>query len=193
MARVGLSKSFYAKYNVSTQDGSISYSDGGTLGKAVECEIELEDTDPTIFYADNGPAESAAAFSGGTLTITNDALPIDKAAAILGLTTSTVSTPAGTSLVFPADITPPYLGYGTVAKMIVSNTPVWRAIFLHKIQFQMPVDTFATQEDSLEFEGHELVATILRDDAATPAWRTIADFTTEANAVTWLKAQLSIS
>ena len=63
MARVGLSKSYYAKYNVSSQDGTISYSNGGTLGKAVECEISLDSTDPTIFYADNGPAESAAAFS----------------------------------------------------------------------------------------------------------------------------------
>lgn len=193
MARVGLSKSYYAKYNVSSQDGSISYSNGGSLGKAVECEISLDSTDPTIFYADNGPAESAAAFSGGTLTITNDSLPIAKAADILGLTTVTVTSPAGDALVFPADLNPPYLGYGTVAKMIVNNTPVWRAIFLHKIQFQMPVDTFATQEDSIEFSGHELTAKILRDDAATPAWRTIADFTTEANANTWLKAQLSIT
>lgn len=193
MARVGLSKSYYAEYNVSSQDGTISYSNGGTLGKAVECEISLDSTDPTIFYADNGPAESAAAFSGGTLTITNDSLPISVAAAILGLSTTTVSTPAGTALVFPADINPPYVGYGTVAKMIVNNTPVWRAIFLHKIQFQMPVDTFATQEDSIEFSGHELTAKILRDDAATPAWRTIADFASEANANTWLKAQLSIT
>lgn len=191
MAKVGLSQSFYAKYTVT--DGTISYSDGGTLGKAVECSIELEDADPAIFYANNGPAESAQAFSGGTLTITNDSLPLEPVAAVLGLTVAAVSSPAGSSLAFPADLTPPYVGYGTVAKSIVGGVTKWRAILLHKVQFQVPQDDLSTQEDEIEFEGHELVATILRNDATPALWKTVADFETEANAVAWLKSQLAIT
>ena len=51
-----------------------SYSDGGLLGKAVELSMELEGADANILYADNGPAESASQFAGGTLTITTDDL-----------------------------------------------------------------------------------------------------------------------
>lgn len=191
MARVGLSQSFYAKYSYS--NGAVTYSSGGTLGKAVECKIELSDTDPTIFYANNGPAESAAAFSGGTLTITNDSLPLSQVADILGLTTAATTSPAGTTLAFPADLTVPYVGYGTVAKMIVGNSTVWRGIVLYKVQFQIPTEEFTTQGENIEFEGHELTATILRNDLSPAEWKVVGDYTTEANAVAWVKSILGIT
>lgn len=191
MAKVGLSQSFYAKYAVS--DGVISYSDGGTLGKAVSCNIELEDTDPTIFYANNGPAESAHGFNGGKLTLTNDSLPLAAVAAVLGLTTAATTTPAGTTLTFPADLSVPYVGYGTVAKMIVGGTTVWRGIVLKKVQFQVPVEEFETQGEDIEFSGHELSGTILRDDGSPSAWKIVGDYTTEANAIAWVKSVLNIT
>ena len=191
MAKIGLSQSFYAKY--AYNNGAVTYSNGGTLGKAVECTIELEDSDAVVFYANNGPAESVSAFGGGTLTLTNDSMPLAATAAILGLETATVSTPSGTSLTFPGALTPPYVGYGTVAKLVVSNTITWRALLLPKVQFQIPADSFTTQEETIEFSGHELSAVIMRSDAANNPWKIYADFDTEANAVTWLKAQLSIT
>ena len=59
MAKTGLSKSFYALYDAN--NGNPQYSNGGTLGKAVDADIALDGNDTVIFYADNGPAESAAA------------------------------------------------------------------------------------------------------------------------------------
>ena len=99
MARVRLSQSFYAIYSASGT--TVSYSDGGTLGKAVEVSIEPEESDANIFYANNGPAESASSFGGGTLTITNDRLPLTAVAAVLGLTVASITTPAGVSLTVP--------------------------------------------------------------------------------------------
>lgn len=191
MAKIGLSKSFYALYAFS--NGAVTYSNGGSMGKAVECEIELEDSDSVVFYADNGAAESVAAFGSGTLTLTNDSMPIDTVAALMGLQTASITTPAGTSLTFPGDLTPPYVGYGTVAKMVVNNVILWRALLLPKVQFQIPADSFQTQEEQIEFSGHELTAQILRSDADGHAWKVYADFATEANAETWLKSQLSIT
>ena len=72
MAKVGLSKPFYASYAAS--NGSVTYSNGGSMGKAVSVSIEPDDNDTTKFYADNGPAESAQIFSGGTLTLEIDRL-----------------------------------------------------------------------------------------------------------------------
>lgn len=191
MAKIGLSQSFYAKYAYS--NGAVSYTSGASMGKAVECEIELEDSDTVVFYADNGPAESVAAFGGGTLTITNDSMPINTIAALMGLTPVATSSPDGNTLTFPGDLTPPYVGYGTVAKMVVNNVITWRALLLPKVQFQIPADSFQTQEETIEFSGHELTAVIMRSDAANNPWKVYADFSTEANAVSWLKAQLSIT
>ena len=84
MATIGLSKPFYAIYTASGE--TVSYTSGGVLGKAVELSMELEGGD-----ADNGPAESATTFGGGTLTITTDDLLPEPAAAILGLTLKAVT------------------------------------------------------------------------------------------------------
>ena len=191
MARTGLSQSFYALY--SATGTTVTYTNGGTLGKAVSVSIEPEDSDSEIFYANNGPAESASSFGGGTLTITNDRLQLSGVAAVLGLETASVTTPAGTSLTFPGGLNAPYVGYGTIAKMIVDGSTNWRAILLHKVQFQIPTGEFETQGETVEFEGHELTATILRDDTAAGGWMTWADFSSEANASAWLQDKLGIT
>lgn len=191
MARVGLSQSFYAIY--SAAGNTVTYSNGGTLGKAVEASIELDNADPVIFYANNGPAESAQQFSGGTLTITNDRLPLAAVAALMGLNTNTSSTPAGTTLDFPASLTPPYVGYGTVVKSIVDNAEQYMAIILTKVQFQVPTDTATTQGETVEFTGHEFNAIIMRDDTTDGLWKKYGVFTTEADAITWVKSFLAIT
>jgi len=192
MARTGLSKSYYAIYAVT--DGVISYSNGGLLGKAVDAEIELEDSDPDIFYADNGPAESAAVFGGGSLTITNDRLSLAPVAAILGLEVAAITTPnAGNHIQFPADLTPPYVGYGTIRKDVVDGQAKYTAVILYKVQFAIPSLSLATQGETVEFEGNELTATILRNDATPALWMDWAEFATEAAAEAYIKAALNIT
>lgn len=193
MAKVGLSQSFYAIYNYDAQEGAVSYSGGGILGKAVEAAIDLDGADPTVFHANNGPAESAQQFSGGTLTITNDRLPLAPVAAVLGLEVGTIATPEGTGLDFPADMNAPYVGYGTITKMIVDNVTVWRAIILPKVQFNTPNDSATTQGETIEFSGHELTATIMRNDATPSIWKKYGEFATEANAIAWVKSFLQIA
>lgn len=191
MAQVGLSRPFYAKYN--NNNGTVTYSAGGSIGKAVECSIEPADSEADIFYADNGPAESANSFSGGTLTVSVDRLDATVVGAILGITPAAVETPAGTTLDFSANAQAPYLGFGIIVKNIVENAPKWMAIILTKIQFSMPTIEAETQGETIEFSGHELTATILRDDTAAANWQRWGFFDTEADAVTWIKGQLSIT
>lgn len=192
MAKTGLSKSFYALYDAN--NGNPTYSNGGTLGKAVDADIALDGNDAVIFYADNGPAESAAAFSGGTLTITNDRLSLPAVAAVLGLETTNISTPAaGVGLDFPADLSIPYVGYGTVFRDKVDNTDVYMGVVLLKVQFQIPVDSGVTQGETIAFEGHGFTAQILRDDATPSKWKKMASFATEANAEAWIKSILNIT
>lgn len=89
MAKIGLSKPYFAKY--SNTASTVTYTDGALLGKAVELSIELEDAEDNILYADNGPAETANTFSGGSFTLTTDDLMPDVMLTILGLQQQTIT------------------------------------------------------------------------------------------------------
>ena len=193
MAKVGLSKSYYALYSYDAAQGKATYSNGGILGKAVDANITINGADPVIFYADNGPAESAQQFGGGTLNITNDRLPLAPVAAILGLNVETVESPAGTALDFPADMSVPYVGYGTITKSIVGGITKWLAIILKKVQFMVPDDQATTQGETINFEGHGLTATVMRNDETPATWKKYGEFDSEADADTFVRDFLSIT
>ena len=191
MAKVGLSKPYYAKYTAAGQ--VVTYSSGASMGKAVTCSIEPNDNDTNFFYADNGPAESAYVFSGGQLTLELDRLATSVIGDIFGVTPGSSVTPVGTTLDFSADSVIPYVGVGLIAKNIVDNTAVYMAILLPKVQFVHPGFDLTTQGEEVEFSGNQLTAAILRDDTASANWLKLGYFSTEADAETWIKAALSIS
>ena len=185
MANVGLSKPYYAIYT--EENGSVTYSDGGVLGRATSVELSLDNADPTILYADNGPAERASLFSGGTVTIGIDELNLNVAAAVLGL-----EPPSGTHIEFTADSIAPYVGLGFVTKKIYRGVTKYRAVVLYKAQFQIPGFSISTQGESIEFETPELEAAIMRDDTTAGKWSSWDDFDTEALAEAFVKNALSI-
>lgn len=192
MARIGLLKPRVAVYTESS--GTVTYSDGQILGKAIDHELTLENSDPVILYADDGAAESVGGFSSGTLTITVDELLLADAGLIFGITPETITTPAsGTGLTFDDDMAPPYLGYGVIIPKIRNNTRSWMALLLTKIKFSIPGDSFVTKGETVEFQTPQLTATVMRDDTTKHAWRKYAEFSTEAAADTWLNTQLSIT
>lgn len=191
MAKVGLSKPYYALYSAS--GSTVTYSDGGVMGKAVNARIEPEDTDTEIFYADNGPAESASVFNGGTLTLEIDRLLADVVGDIFGISVGSSTTPTGSTVDFSGNLTIPYVGVGMITKSIVDNTPVWLGIILPKVQFTVPTFDLSTQGEEIEFSGHELTATIMRDDTANANWQKLGWFSSEADAETWIKGFLSIT
>ena len=191
MARIGLLKPRVAKYSASGT--TVTYSSGQILAKAISHDLTLNNADPVNLYADDGVAESVSGFSSGTLTLGVDELTMADAGLILGITPETVSTPSGTAITFDEDVLPPYLGYGIIVPKIRNNTTVYMAVLLTKIKFTVPGDSYTTKGETVEFTTPELTATVLRDDTAKHAWRKWAEFASEANADTWLNAQLSIT
>lgn len=191
MAKVGLSKPYYAKYSASGT--TVTYSSGGAMGKAVSASIEPDDGETSYFYADNGPAESARIFSGGTLTLEIDRLLTTVLGAIYGITPGTSVTPSGDTVDFSGSLVIPYVGVGFIVKNIIDNTQKWMAIILPKVQFQLPSFDLQTQGEEIEFSGNELSATILRDDTANENWLKTGSFASEADAETYIKTFLSIS
>lgn len=196
MAIIGVSKPKYAVY--SNAGTTVTYANGGTIGKATEVNIEIESSDDNNLYADNAIAETDRQFSGGTLTLSTDELSADISAALLGITPSELGTISGvtdstTELIYDDNQSIPYLGVGIIIKKMVGGVLKWRGVVLTKVMFSVPADAATTQGESIEWQVPELTATIMRDDSSTHAWKKEATFTTEAQAEAYINARLSIS
>lgn len=196
MATIGLSKPYYAVY--SNTGTTVSYANGGVMGKATEANIEVETTEDNNLYADNSIAETDRSFAGGTLTLSTDDLSQEVSKAILGIKEETISEITGVTdegaseLIYDDTQKTPYLGTGFIIKKKVGGVYKWRAVVLTKVMFGIPSDAATTQGETIEWQVPELSATILRDDSANHVWKREATFTSEAQAEAYIKDRLSI-
>ena len=197
MAKIGLSKPYYAIY--SNTGTTVTYSKGGVIGKYTEFSLELEDGDNNILYADNGPAESDNSFAGGTATVTTDDLIAERMLAILGLKKEAITTPELSTkdaywLVFDDDQDTPYIGLGGIIKKKINNATKYQAFILTKIQFTNPGLEAVTQGETIEWQTQELSATIMRSDEAKARWFMISnELDSEEDAEKIIKAHLNIT
>lgn len=191
MARIGLAKPYVAKYT--NNNGAVSYSDGIVLGRAIEAQIELENTDPVYLYADDAVAETVASFSSGTLTLRIDELSMTAAEFILGVTATNVDNPNGKVIAFSETATQPNLGLGMIVTRMYNNNKVYQAIILRKVKFEIPAGDYTTQGENIEFNTPELKAAVMKDDTSDNIWQKWGEFTTKADAEAWIKQELNIT
>lgn len=197
MAKIGLSKPYCAKY--SNTGSTVTYSEGALIGKAVELSIELEEGDDNILYADNGPAESANTFGGGSLTLTTDDLLPDVMMKVLGvkeetITSKDIKTETPKWYNWDDDQNTPYLGFGAIVKAQNNNVIGYQAVILPKIKLNNPSDTFTTQGKTIEFGTPEISGTILRSDGEKHTWKKVSSvMNSEADAEAAIKQFLSIA
>lgn len=197
MAVIGVSKPKYAVYD--NNGGMVTYSNGGTIGKATKVNIEIETSEDNNLYADNAIAETDRQFSGGTLTLSTDDLSPEISAALLGVTSQDLGTITGVTdtgvneLLYDDDQNTPYIGVGIIVKKKHGGVDKWRGIVLTKCMFTVPNDAATTQGETIEWQVRELTATIMRDDSAKHVWKREATFTTEEQAEAYINAKLSIS
>jgi len=197
MATIGVSKPYYGKY-VNT-DGVITYSNAGVFAKAVEFSASIESGDDNNLYADNGIAESDRSFSSGTISVTTDEITPEAAAAILGITPKTITIGDGedaktvSELVYDDDMDPPDLGFGIIIKKKVNGAYKYRAVFFHKIKFNIPEDAATTQGETIEWQTPTIEGVIMRDDSSKHAWKSEVTVDSEELAEAYLKQKLGIA
>lgn len=197
MATIGLSKPYYAIYTAG--DETVTYSDGGIMGKATEANIEIETSDDNNLYADNAITETDRVFSGGELTLSTDDLSAEVSKAILGVHEESITDITGITdtdvkeLIFDDRQSAPYLGVGYIIKKRVGGVDKWRALMLTKVMFSIPADAATTQGETIEWQVPELSATIMRDDTTYHTWKREATLTTEAQAEAYIKSKLGIT
>lgn len=183
MARVGLSYPRYAKYN--NNNGTVTYTDGGSLGKAISLDLTVDGADKNILYADNAPAESASTFAGGSVKIGVDDLYDDAAIDIMGWETRELTEPEKTTEILRnADGIAPYVGVGGIIKHIRDGVTVWTGVILTKVQFKDPGAAVKTQGDSIEWQTSEIEASCMKD--AEGYYNRQATFSTEAFAKAYI-------
>ena len=196
MATIGVSKPYYAKYNV--VDGNVSYSGGGVMGKMTELEISIETSEDNNLFGDNGIAETDQTFSNGTLTISTTDLSQEVTKDLLGVVEQALEEIPGVTdtdvkeIIFDDRQATPHLGTGFIIKKRVNHVDLWRAIVLTKVMFSVPSDSATTQGESIEWQVPELTGTIMRDDGETHMWKREATFSTEAQAEAYIKHRLNI-
>ena len=194
MATIGVSKPYYGIY-VNT-DGVITYTGGDVFAKAIEFSASIDSGDDNNLYADNGIAESDRSFGGGTISVTTDDISPTAAAAILGLTAKTITVGEDTDiseLVYDDDMEIPDLGFGIIIKKKVGGAYKYRAVFFHKIKFNIPEDAATTQGGSIEWQTPTIEGTIMRDDSAKHGWKSEVTVDTEAEAESYIKQKLGIT
>lgn len=197
MAMIGVSNPVFALYNAT--GNTVTYSDGGVLGKATSIDLTINTSEDNNLYADNGIAETDRQFSDGTITLGTDDLSQEVTEAILGAIKTALADMDGVTdtdvneLVYDDRMTYPYLGIGFIIKGQKNNVPYWRGVMLPKVMFSVPGDSVTTQGETIEWQTPELTGTILRDDTENHAWKKEARFTTEGQAAAYLKSRLNIT
>lgn len=191
MAGIGLSKPYVAKY---AADGStVTYSDGGFVGKAVALDLSLESGSQNILYGDNGPAEIDNQFAGGELTLTTTELLAADMAKILGVTVTSLSiqgmtTESAGEVQFGDAQETPYVGFGAVAKKMIDGVIKYVGIVYPKVMFANVSEALSTQGETIEWQTPEISAQISRDDTTAHNWKRVSTpLDTEADAVLYVQ------
>lgn len=188
MAKIGL------KYPVAAQLGEGNeYEPGFVIAKAITANVTPNNNDSTL-YADDGEAETDKSFRNAGFSLNIDDLTQKVYADLLGHTyqaasTSDPQTPE--TVVASANDIAPFFGVGFYGKVQRNNKPCWQAKWLKKVQFSEPSDETQTKGESTEFQTPTIEGTAYQLEDGT--WKEQAEFTTEAEARTWLETKAGIT
>lgn len=191
MAGIGLSKPYVAIY--SNEGAVVSYSNGGTVGKAVMLDLALENGNSNVLYGDNGPAETDNKFAGGTLTLTTTELLAEEIAKLLGVTMTALSIPGMTTenaseIQFGDAQNTPYVGFGAIAKRMIGGETKYVGVVYPKVMFQNMSESFNTQGETIEWQTPKISAQISRDDTSAHNWKRMSSpLDTEADALLYIQ------
>lgn len=176
MATIGL-RDLYRALITTDESGVETYGDPVRMAKAISAELSVEVSE-AILYADDSTDEVAKEFVNGELTLNvNDLLPEDLSALLGQKKDSDGVIYAG------ENDDPPYFAIGFRAK---KANGTYKYLWLYKVKFSIPSESYATKGDSIEFTTPEITGNFIKradglwkaehvalpDDAIAAAWFT---------------------
>lgn len=191
MAVKGLSIPFFGKY--ANDNGTVTYSEGKTIGHAIEYGLELEMGDDNPLYGDNMIVEhDNGSFQSGTLTLNTSELTGPVSKWLLGLSESTVEVggKSVTVYTYDDDSRPIIVGFGVIELHQIDDVDHYRAVILPKCMPKFPSEAATTKGESIDWQTKEIEFTIERSDASKHPWKTEAWLESEEDAIAYLQGQL---
>ena len=180
MAKIGLK---YPVYALLGEAGA--YTGGANFAKAVKADVKIDNYSAKL-HADDGLAGSDTSFKEGTLTFEVDDLGLSVSSILLGHEFDEETN----IQVSKAGDTAPYVGFGFYGVRVKNNVKSYVALWLPKVKFGEPSDSFETKGDNADFKTSTIEGTISQNKDGE--WREVGEFTTEAEAVTYLKGKAGI-
>jgi phi13 family phage major tail protein len=152
MATIGLRDLYRAPITVDV-DGKETYGAPIRMAKVISAQLAVTVAEANL-YADDAIDETVKEFVSGELTLNvNDLLPADLAA-LLGQTQDDDKVVYGGE-----NDDPPYFAIGFRAK---KSGGLYKFIWLYKVKFAIPKESYTTKSDKVEFTTPEIVGTFIK-------------------------------
>lgn len=177
MAKIGLKNFKYSKL-----DENDAVTTPATLGKAVSCQVSIENNSAEL-YADDAIAESDYSFSKATVTLGVDDEADATFADLLGHTV------IDGEVVRSTNDTAPYVALGRIVTKIVNGDRKYKVEFLSKVKFQEPNADETTKGATVEFTTSTIEGTAMA--LADGTWSKAKTFDTYEDATTYLTELLT--
>ena len=156
MATIGLRDLVYSMITTDA-DGNETWGEVKKLAKAVSADLSVENAEANL-YADDGIAESANEFSGGTLNLETDDISTEVLADITGATI----TEDGEIISYGEDTG----GYCAVGFRAKKADGTYRCMWLLKVKFGAPSESYETKKNSIDFKTPTIEGTIMQTTKA---------------------------
>ncbi len=181
MSKIGIRKVFFGTW---TADDT--YTGGKQMSTVAGFNGTPNNSDVSD-YGDDRAVETDKSISSIGLSIEYNELTLEEKAAMFGHTVDSQTN----EMVVSSNDAAPYIGIGAIGVSLRNGVKKYVVKFYHKAQFSEPNDENATKAESTTF-GHETA-----EGTAIPQEngkiKTVAEFDTEAEAVTKMKALLGIT
>lgn len=180
MAKIGLNNFRYGKLT-ELENGTFSYADAKSPGKAVSCNVSVTNNSATL-YADDELAENYTGYQNATVSITIDDEDNETYADLLGHTIND----DGEVIANSYDVAP-YIGFGRIITKMKNGVIKYKVQFLYKAKFSEPSREENTKGESVEFGTYTIEGNVYT--LPNGRWTKEKTFENKQDAIDYLNSQ----
>lgn len=187
MAKIGVRYPRYCPYTITQNPDGTETENLGTgkvMGKATSVNVTIN-AEAQTQYADDGPAEVVAEFTGGTIADGLNDLVDTAESELLGHEIDEDGV-----LIARSDDNAPYVRRGHVGSHLLNNQRLYKATVYMRVKYSPPSAEYTTKGQTINFGDVTLNGALMRN--ADGEWKQEKTFDNQAAAVAWLNEMLNI-
>ena len=136
-------------------------------------------------YADDRQAEYVKEFIDADITLGISTIPVAMYETLFGHTVST------NAITFKSDDSSPYVGVGIIAPKMVNNEKTYEAMFIPKVKFADPSESFETKGNNITFKTPSISGKASALESGV--WKYVEAFESESAAASWINSKFGVS